>query len=294
MPIGDVMFTVFSKPWTLPLPELAALVAKLGLDGVELPVRPGYQVLPENVGKGLKEAAKVFADHGLKIGSIAGPTDEVTIAACGEAGVPIIRICVGIDMKIGYLASEKKLQQEFDALVPILKKHNVTIGVQNHSGICVGSAIGLMHLIEKYDPRQVSAVLDFAHCSIAGEPSPMALDIAWSHVNGLVNFKAAFQQRLNGPEEVEAKYGTHWTTSQHSAYSWSEMVGLLKQRGYRGQVCLPAEYHNPAGGQLMGDDVIRPLRQDLAYIKALWAGQTPAEAATLATDWQSSRAHEKK
>lgn len=294
MPIGNVMFTVFSKPWTLPLPELAALVAKLGFDGVELPVRPGYQVPPENVSKGLKEAAKIFKDHGLKIGSVAGSTDEATIAACGEAGVPIIRICVGIDMKIGYLASEKAIQKGFDAVLPALKKHNVAIGVQNHCDYCVGSAIGVMHLIEKYDPRQVCAVLDFAHCSIAGEPSPMALDIAWTHVNGLVNFKAAFAERINGPEEIEARYGTHWTTSQHSAYSWSEMVGLLKQRGYAGQVCLPGEYHNPAGGQLMGDDVIRPLRQDIAYIKALWSGKTPAEAAMHATDWQSAHAHDRK
>ena len=82
MTMGNIAFTVFSKPWTLPLPELAALVKSLGLDGVELPVRPGYQVEPANVANGLKEAVKIFADHGLKIGSVAGPTDEPTIAAC--------------------------------------------------------------------------------------------------------------------------------------------------------------------------------------------------------------------
>ena len=54
-------------------------------------------------------------------------------------------------------------------------------------------------------------------------------------------------------EEVEAKYAVHWTTARHSGYSWSNMVKLLQQRGYRGDICLPAEYSNlAAGGQLMG------------------------------------------
>ena len=44
-----ISFSVFTKPWKTPLPDLARLVRGLGFDGVELPVRPGYQVLPENV-----------------------------------------------------------------------------------------------------------------------------------------------------------------------------------------------------------------------------------------------------
>ena len=43
----------------------------------------------------------------MKIGSVAGPADEATVEACGEAGVPIIRIMAGIDMEIGYLATGK-------------------------------------------------------------------------------------------------------------------------------------------------------------------------------------------
>lgn len=294
MAINGVSFTVFTKPWTLPLPELAKLVRSLGLDGVELPVRPGYQVEPANVAKGLKEAVRIFADEGLKIGSVAGSTDEATIAACGEANVPIIRICVGIDLKIGYRATEEQVRRQFDALIPALDRHHVAIGVQNHCDVCVGSAIGMVHLIEKYDPRHVCAVLDMAHCAVDGEPEEMALDIVWPHMNGLINFKSAFHRRVNGPEEVEAKYAVHWTNCHHSGYSWSKMVKLLKGRGYRGNVCLPAEYSDLAsGGQLMGAAAIRPLKEDIAYIHALFASQT-GEVEAQSTDWQSSTAHGRK
>ena len=278
--MGDrpIALTVFTKPWTEPLPELARKVRALGFDGVELPVRPGYQVEPDKVGRGLPEAARLLKEEGLRIGSVAGPTDEATIAACGAAGAcgatgaggaPMIRVCEGIDMKAGYLASEKRIRERYDALLPALEKHGVAIGVQNHCDYCVGSAIGVMHLIENYAPAQVCAVLDPAHCAVDGEPEDMAIDICWSHLR-LVNFKSAFHRRVNGPEEVEARYAIHWTTCHHSGFSWSKAVGALLGRGYRGDFCLPAEYTNLAkGGQLMGDEVLRPLKIDLAYMNQL-------------------------
>ena len=92
--------TVFTKPWNkeVSLRELGRKMKAIGVDGVELPVRPGYQVEPANVGKGLPEAKKILAGEGIKIGSVAGSVDEPTINAMGAAGIKILRICVGIDM----------------------------------------------------------------------------------------------------------------------------------------------------------------------------------------------------
>ena len=54
------LISVFTKPWTEPLQPMAYKVAALGLDGVELPVRPGYQVTPENAAAGLRDATRVL------------------------------------------------------------------------------------------------------------------------------------------------------------------------------------------------------------------------------------------
>jgi sugar phosphate isomerase/epimerase len=198
-------FMVFTKPWRMPLPRLGAFVSSLGFDGVELPVRPGYQVEPEHVSRGLPEAAHVLADYGVTIGSVAGPTDEATIAACAEAGVPIIRICVGIPDDCGYLEYEAMLQREYDALVPLLDRYGVTLGIQNHYGRCIANALGIRSLIQKYDPKHIGAVLDPAHCALNGEVPALALDIVWSHLC-LVNLKNAYWRRTNGPEAEVAAY----------------------------------------------------------------------------------------
>lgn len=264
------LISVFTKPWTEPLPSLAEKLAGLGFEGVELAVRPGYQVVPENVGADLPRAVRLLEEHGLKTPSIAGETDEATIEACGAAGVGIIRICAPIDLDKGYRASVDDYRRRFDALLPALERNGVAIGVQNHYGNMIGSAVGLAHLLADYDPKQVCGVLDMGHCAVDGEPVKMAVDIARPHMNGLVNFKSACHLRANGPE-LEAEYAVHWTTHDHGGYNWRELVTELHRTGVEGTFCMPAEYSQQAGrhGQRMGDDVLPFVRKDIAHLKTL-------------------------
>ncbi len=259
----NISYTVFTKPWPKKsVAELAQFVKGLGFDGVELPVRPGFQVVPENVSKGLPEAAKIFADHGVKIGTVAGSMDEPTIAACAEAGVPIIRICQRIDPKAGYMAEEARVQKEYDALLPLLDKYGVAIGVQNHADYNVNHAMGIRHLIEKYDPKHFCAVLDQAHCGLNGEPPEYAIDIVWSHLR-VVNLKSAFWVRSNGPEAPEAKWQKHWTTGRHGMAYWTRVVAELKRRNYSGDICLTAEYTDHERVDVL-------IAEDIVYAKSLF------------------------
>jgi sugar phosphate isomerase/epimerase len=263
------LISVFTKPWTEPLGSMADKVAALGLDGIELPVRPRYQVTPENAAAGLAEATRTLGASGLKITSVASTADEAIIAACGDNDIPLIRIMAPIDLSIGYVRTVENYRRRFDALLPALDRHRVTIGVQNHYGYFVGSAVGLLHLIEKYEPSHICAVLDMAHCAVDGEPTAMAVDILKEKLHCQVNFKSAYHARVNGPED-EAVYKVKWTTHQHGGYSWREFADCLKKVGFAGTLCLPAEYSDPTGKpQRMGDDVIPYLKEDLAHLKAL-------------------------
>ncbi len=263
------IITVFTKPWTEPLPQLADKLAAIGAEGVELAVRPGYQVTPETVSTGLKEAVRVLGERGLTIASIASNADERTISACADAGVPMIRIMAPIDMTIGYAGCIENYRRQFDGLIPSLERNGVSVGVQNHYGLFVGSAVGLLQLLRGYDPKHVCAVLDPAHCAVDGEPVAMALDIIKSQLGCQVNFKNAYHARVSNPED-EAVFKVKWTTHRHGGYSWKEFVTCLKASGFTGTFCLPAEYSDPAGApQRMGDDVMPYLQEDLKHLKML-------------------------
>ncbi len=256
------VFTVFTKPWKqTPLGELAKSVSELGFDGVELPVRPAFQVTPENVSKALPQAARVLGDFGLKIVSIAGPTDERTIAACAEAGVGIIRICVAIDPNEGYLAAEARLRREYDALVPILDRYGVTVGVQNHCDLFVPHALAMRGLIGKYDPRHFAAVWDPAHCALDGERPELAVGIVWSHLR-MVNLKNAVWVR-RADVDGAAQWRHAWVAGREGLCHWPTVAAELKKRGYRGPVCLTAEYGEPG-------PVDRLIAEDLAFARSLF------------------------
>lgn len=258
-----VDFSVFTKPWPgLPLSELAEFVHRLGFAGIELPVRPGYQVEPANVARDLPRAARQLAEAGLKIFSIAGPTDEATIATCAEVGIPMIRVMAPIS-RAGYLATEAQTQRDYDALVPLLDRYKVRIGVQNHNGRFVCNAMGLRHLIEKYDPRQICAVWDAAHNALNGESPEFGLDIVWSHL-GMVNLKNAIWQRTNGPEAEVAEWEVSWVDGRSGLASWPRVAAELQQRGYRGVICLTAEYSDARS-------VDRLIAGDIAFAKSLFA-----------------------
>ena len=259
---GKIVYSVFTKPWKMPIPELAEHVRGLGFDAIELPVRPGYPVHPDNVTLELPRAAKRLAESGLHIASIAGPTDEKTIAACADAGVPVIRICVGIDAD-GYLATEARLQHEYDALAPVLHHYGITLGIQNHCDRCVSNAMGLRSLIGKYDPKTIAAVWDAAHNALNGEDPELAIDIVWSHLC-MVNLKNAFWQRTNGPEAEHAQWRPYWTTGRQGLASWPRVAAELKRRGWTGVLCLTAEYSDEHA-------VDRLIAQDLAFAKFLFA-----------------------
>ena len=260
---SKVRYAVFTKPWKMPLPELGKFVKGMGFDGIELPVRPEYQVEPENIATGLPEAAKILDDCGVKIESIAGPADETAIAACAEAGVPIIRICEQIKEE-SYLEAENTLQMKYDELVPILAEHGVTLGIQNHCNRFVPNAMCLKSLIGGYNPKHVAAVWDAAHNALNGEDLDLGIDIIYSHIC-MVNLKNGYWQRQTGPEAEVAKWKVYWTSGRQGLASWPIVAKELKKREWEGVLCLTAEYSDH-------DSVDRLIKEDIAFAKSLFEG----------------------
>lgn len=260
---AEIEYSVFTKPWqTQSIEQVGELVSALGFDGVELPVRPGYQVEPETVGDKLALATKALAAFGVRICSVAGPTDEASIAACAEAGVPMIRIMARVG-KESYLEAEERLIREYDALVPLLEKYGVTVGVQNHCGRFVANAVALKRIVERYDAKHIAAVWDAAHEALDGGEADLALDAIWPHLC-MVNLKNAIWQRTTGPEAEYARWKVYWTSGRQGLCVWPDVVSELKRRAYQGVVCLTAEYSDH-------DAVERLTAEDMAFARSLFS-----------------------
>lgn len=263
---------IFSKAWPeLPLEDLAEKVISLGFDGVELPVREGYQVNPGNVDTKLTEAVDIFKSRGLEIGSVAGTINEHIIRAMGRSGIKILRVMAKIDTDRGYFNSVDSLRKEIIRHENVLRESQVTIGVQNHCNNYVGSALGLHHLLKGIPKDIAGAYLDFAHCGLVGEPVEIALDILKDQIV-MVNFKSAYWFKTNSPDATEAKWQHLWTTHKHSLYNWSKTYTMLREINYKGYITIPAEYGSVGvKGQKMGDTIIKQIEEDITYLKSIMA-----------------------
>ncbi len=266
----DPDIIVFSKPWpTLGFADLCRIMKQLDVNGIELPVRSGFNVTPENAENELPKVARILSDEGLKVVSVAGAAEEPIIAACAVANVPIIRIMVRIPPERRYFEVVDETRTKLSRLEGILRGTGVVIGIQNHCDRFVGSAVGLLDLVEPLSADTVGVILDPAHCALDGEPVDMAIDIVRERLV-MVNMKSAFRRRINGVNTDEAEWRTEWCTARDSGYSWKETVQELAGIDFDGPICLPAEYSDPDTGKLMeGDRVFPNLGYDRGYLGRL-------------------------
>jgi sugar phosphate isomerase/epimerase len=262
MTTSSISFSIFTKPWKQKsVFELGAFVSGLGFDGIEFPLRDGYQLEAANADQ-LPQLVKQFADHGLKIFSVASEPTELVFAGCAEAGIPMIRIMPSITHDQGYLASEKSARERIDKLLPLCEKYGVKVGCQQHYGNNVVDSAGLRSFLEPYDPKYVGAIWDTAHDALAGQQPEFGLDIVWSDLC-MVNFKNAYYKLLSGPEAESAKWKQYFTSGRHGLASWPRAAAYLQKRNYNGVICLSAEYTND-------EETDRLIKEDIAYAKSLF------------------------
>ncbi len=260
---------LFVKPWkALPLPQLAAHIKTLGFDLIELPVRPCFQVEPQNIERDLPAAVKLLAEQGIRVLNVTAALpldDERLYSACAAAGIGLNRVMFRQGPR-DYWTAEAAARRQLDAALPLCERYGLRIGIQNHSRRFVPvNEMGAYHLLKDYDPRYVALFWDPAHNALEGMDSDAALDILAPHLC-VVNLKNAYWRRTSGPEAAVAEWTIYWTSGAQGRASWSRLIKKLRAIDYRGPLCFSAEYTD----EERVDDLIV---QDLAFARSLLATQ---------------------
>ncbi|MCH6256591.1 sugar phosphate isomerase/epimerase [Puniceicoccaceae bacterium K14] len=263
--------TVFTKPWqSLSPAELVDQVYEMGVDGVELPVREGFQVDPVKISEDLPSVAKLFEKRGLKIYSVATVLSSEAIRACGDAGVPILRTMLPLRPGMPYLENVEQFRETCREFSSVAESCGVSIGLQNHCDSFACSALSIIHAIEPLSDVAVSAVLDLGHTGLEGEREDIAIDIAWSRLS-MVNLKNALRFSDGKDERGEVIWNRTWVPGKEGYTSWRKAVCELARRKFAKPICLTAEYKDNSQKVLKGDDVLPVIKEDIAYLKELMA-----------------------
>lgn len=264
---------VFTKHFLgLNIDQLIEVMKYIGVDGVDLCVRPGYPVEPENVRKTLPEAAKKFNDAGLIIGLITTPVDfidpkkpevEILFDACRISNVKLIKLGYWYMNKEGYWKTVEKVRKEIEQFIKLAEKYQVKILIHNHSGSTMGlNSSSVMNLIKGFDPKYVGVFADTGHLSLVGEPLPMALNIVKEYLSA-VAVKDIIRERII--IEGKRKWQMRVVPLGEGFVDWETLINLLLDMNYKG----PISFHSEYGGYEI-EDLIDQTKMDMRFFKRIF------------------------
>jgi sugar phosphate isomerase/epimerase len=273
-----VMFSKHLAPYSIP--EMGKVVRGLGFDGVDLTVRPGGHVLPEQVRDALPAAVAALRQEGLSVPMITtGVVDAdephadaifATAAACG-----ITRLKLGYWSYRGFgtmatlIAECRRKMDEIEALA---KRHGVRACIHIHSGnTASANAAVVASLLEGRDPRAAGAYIDPGHMTAEGSISGwrQGMDLLAPYL-ALVAVKAMAWEKSTDPATGDVVWNTRMVPLREGAVRWREVFAILRQLGYDGPVSFHSEYQGGHSWRdLTVEELIEQTREDFAYIRGL-------------------------
>lgn len=269
---------IFSKhlQW-LGYEEMAAFAREIGFTGIDLTVREGGHVEPENASGVLPEAVRQIRDAGMEVPmittEITDPDDAVTwkiLETAGKLEIPIYRpgwfryrdhsrVAEQLKMAAGQL---RKLQE-------VNRSANISASYQNHSGSYIGSSgWDLLRIIEGLDPRWIGVQFDIRHAMVEGPESwPFVLEMLAPYINSL-DIKDYIWNASDGVALRNVPLGK-------GLVPFPSYLNRLKELGIHGDFSMHFEY--PLGGAEHGSKTLgippevfeKQIRRDLQYFKNL-------------------------
>jgi sugar phosphate isomerase/epimerase len=241
IPVPVVIFSKAYQPLKLTFAESAEFTAEAGLDGVDPPVRPDGEILPERAAEDLVNYAEALRKRDLKmpylttaITGVSSPQTETILRAARKLGVERYRL--GFMYRSNNSGWEKQLREvraQLTDLAALNKEIGIGAVMQNHSPsgrtYIGGDLDELKQVVDGFHPEQVGVAFDIAHAlNVHGE--------GWrEHFEKLKPYlKVVYVKDINREK--------HFVPLGEGAVGASGYFQLLKALGYHAPISLHIEY----------------------------------------------------
>lgn len=272
---------------TLTMEEQAALLQRLGYDGIEWRVRwvseearaRGYSewgahrndLTPDNFAAMAPRMKQVAAEHGLGIAGIASnataaETEHVKLLAEGAVacGAPFVR--VGCPRRFEPHLNYHELYQEavdaFGLLLEAIAGYPIKVALEIHGGTIHPSASLAHRIVAHFPPERICVIFDPQNMVSDGfETTEIALDLLGPYVGHV---------HVGGHRPVEKgrdELGTlqwEWpgVPMPEGLYNFPRMIRKLKATGFAGYISVE---------DFRAEDLDTKLKQAIDYLKAVEA-----------------------
>lgn len=260
----------FSKPFqTLSYDDTADVVAEVGWDGIECPVRPKGQIEPERAADelprllaALKKRGKELSLATTAITNPSGPHTESLLRTLAKLGIPRYRLGFWkYDLKKPIAPQVADIRAQLRDLAAMNQELGLQAGFQNHSGKdYVGAPVwDVWSMIQDLNPKHMGMCFDIGHATLEGGYS-------WGIDARLVEpyFTAVFVKDFQWTKTDKGNKA-QWVMLGEGAVD-KTFFTWLKTTKFAGPIC---QHHEYDYGQ--GKPMIAKMQQDLKVLRE-WLG----------------------
>ena len=267
---GDLC--LFSKH----LPEmnwsrLAQSVKKLGFSGVDLTVRPGGHVLPEQAAENLPKAVETIRAEGLNVPMIStgltsaqDPTAKAILSAAGKLSIPYFKPGYYKYSFVDVRREVEKAMDEFRGLTELSKQFGVQTGFHNHEGNVGAPLWDVAGAIDQLDQKWVGYYFDVRHAVCEGGASgwKIAFNLIAPRIKMIAIKDFYWDKTGQGWKLVNCPLG-------QGMVDWKAYFKLLRAANFRGPISLHLEYEIPGATKMAKEEnTLAAAQRDFEFLKS--------------------------
>jgi sugar phosphate isomerase/epimerase len=262
-----VIFTKAYQPLKLSFAESSAITAEAGLAGVDIPIRPDGEIVPERVAEDLPAYTEQLRKRQLQVPllttAVTGPESphcETLLRSAKQAGVKFYRL--GFMYREPDSSWSKQLAEtkaRFKDLAALNKQIGIGAIMQNHSPAgrtyVGGNLDELWDIVGEFDPGQIGIAFDIGHALVV-------------HGDGWRDRFEKLKSHLQIAYVKDVTRSGHWVKFGQGDIGTLGYFKLLKQTGYRAPISMHIEYEWSPKGQLeTRSGLLTTLKENLAVLK---------------------------
>lgn len=259
--------------------DMAAAAKEMGFDGLDLTVRPGGHVEPEQVSTDLPKAVQAMEKYGLPaklmttaIDNAEDPVNRKVLETAAGLGFQLYRTnWLRYDDKILLPEQLQTFQQQMNTLAEFNQQLGLEGAYQNHSGLLVGASLWeVWKLIEKADPAGLGSQYDIRHATVKGGNSwENGLRLIHPRIKTIVLKDFIWEKGKEGWNIRNVPLG-------EGMVDFTKFFQLLREYKIKVPVSLHLEYelggaqHGRPEIEMAPEEVFAAMRRDLVKAQALW------------------------
>lgn len=257
----------FSKPFqSLSFNDTADVVAEVGWDGIECPVRKKGQIEPEHAPDELPKLAAALKKRGkditiltTDINSVDQPNTETVLRTAAKLGIKRYRLgFFKYEEKKSIPEQLKEVGAQLKELAALNKELGLTAGFQNHSGKAyIGAPVwDVWSMIKDLDPRHMGMCFDIGHATLEGGYSwPIEARLIQPYYTAVYVKDFLWQKTDKGWKAQWVMLGEGMVDKAY--FKW------LKTTSYNGPI---SQHHEYDHGQ--GREMIAKMQKDLQVLQS--------------------------